>query len=291
MHDIVTIQETHGSDADISTLHREVPLHIHYLSTIPDRHAGGISISISRKFATSLFSTITVRELIVGRLMKLHAIGINGDLVVLAVHLTPGLDTEDLQLFLNTIKANLIDDERTITILLGDLNAHPADEPKMSVGSDDVNFSFSYYTKRLEDSMGFLTEISGDYFTHRGKVAGDKTMLSKIDRCLTTMAPEDLLDRHPKAHITAEVLDFNGPSDHVPISVHLHKIQATPTHSNNIPDWLINSKQFQSRVKELLKDFMDSIDNDLMEPEDITPEAMRQHLKDLLHVAKREVLQ
>ena len=85
MHDITTIQETHGNQHDEETLRHELPLYHHHLSTIPDRHVGGILLSIKKEFIESYFLNYSVVELINGRMLKLDAQGDQGRLVVIAI--------------------------------------------------------------------------------------------------------------------------------------------------------------------------------------------------------------
>ena len=120
-HQLVTAQETHGCSHDFETLCREVPSHVHYLSTIEDRAAGGICISVNAAFLEGHFETQFVQLLNPGRLMKLHACGDGGDLVALIVHLTPGLADTELRQFLKEIKQAMVEDANTLNMILGDL--------------------------------------------------------------------------------------------------------------------------------------------------------------------------
>ena len=86
-HDFIVAQETHGTEYDLATLQHELPHHVHYGSTIADRHAGDVCMSIRRHILAEHFTSHFVQELIPGRLLKLHASGCEGDQLLLAVHL------------------------------------------------------------------------------------------------------------------------------------------------------------------------------------------------------------
>ena len=67
MHHIVAVQETHGNSSDEMTLSREVPTHIHYLSTIAGRAAGGIASAIDKKLLANFFEYNRFMEIVPGR--------------------------------------------------------------------------------------------------------------------------------------------------------------------------------------------------------------------------------
>ena len=67
-------------------------------------------------------------------------------------------------------------------VIMGDFNAHPEEEPRMLLGSDAVEFSYSHYARRVAAKFPSLAEVSGDYFTYKGQVSGERAILSKIDR-------------------------------------------------------------------------------------------------------------
>ena len=57
-HPLIAVQETRGNVMDLLTLDREAPSHLHFLSVIDDRLAGGVLTSFSKKFAEEHFESV-----------------------------------------------------------------------------------------------------------------------------------------------------------------------------------------------------------------------------------------
>ena len=89
-HHVIAIQETHGNPADVHALYSKVGTHTHYLSTIPGRAVGGISLSVNLDFLAQ-FEAHFVRERIPGRVLQLDADGPLGAVAFIAVHFDPNL--------------------------------------------------------------------------------------------------------------------------------------------------------------------------------------------------------
>ena len=62
---IVMLQEVHGTRFDVETLNKEINSHMHFLSVIDGRNAGGILISISKKLMGK-YNDIQAQELVPG---------------------------------------------------------------------------------------------------------------------------------------------------------------------------------------------------------------------------------
>ena len=112
-HQLVAIQETHGSAMDEMTLAREVPTHLHALSVIPDRAAGGVSISIERRFLAMHFTSHYIKPVVPGRVLLLHVDGPCGSLDIFSIHLDPNMKMDELTFTLNEIKAHFNSDPPT----------------------------------------------------------------------------------------------------------------------------------------------------------------------------------
>ena len=93
--------------------------------------------------------------------------GPHGSLAVLAVHLVPGLSESDLTDTLRLIRDHMTNSTDCISILIGDINAHPADEPRLILGSGKAEFSHSRYTNQFDETLRHLAEITGGYFTYK----------------------------------------------------------------------------------------------------------------------------
>ena len=159
-HDIITIQETHGNMDDEPALIKAAPDHVHFLSVIPGRAAGGLALAVSKKFLEA-FACYVVRELIPGRAQHLLAQGEHGSVEVVAVHLDPGQSMEDLKVVLKMIKGVMQQNMATITLLIGDLNAHPSDEPHFSIQGNIHEHRPSRFTTTIDTYFEEFAEITG----------------------------------------------------------------------------------------------------------------------------------
>ena len=141
-HVAVTAQEAHGSTTDRDTFAREIPTHEHFPSTL-DSAAGGVSISVQSAFFRSRFHRHHIFELILGRVACLRALRPEGNLTIVAVRIVPEMNDTQLVNFFDVIDEAMQPAPNTLKVLIGDLNCHPADEPRLIVGGDAAEFSSS----------------------------------------------------------------------------------------------------------------------------------------------------
>jgi len=289
-HQIVTCQETHGSQFDLTTLNRELPQHVHHLSTVDNRAAGGISISVNKHFLRGTFIGHNFTTIVPGRIASFKAWGPRGNLCFLAVHLVPDLPDHELQRQLGLINMHLPADAGTLTILMGDVNAHPIEEPRLVVGDPRIDLKPTRYTVALDNCLRDLIEISGDYFTYAAKGADDTYRFSKLDRFFIRGATIDILDRNPRARATNNLLDGSTPSDHSPVFVQLMPIDMSPVKSSIIPHWIARHPIYMDVVKGLMHAIAESKEKGLL-PEDVLhPHGMRVEYKKLLHYARMQTM-
>ena len=75
----------------------------------------------------------------------------------------------------------------TITLFIGDLNAHPCDEPHFSLQGNVHEHRPSRFTSTIDSYFDEFAEITGEYWTHR-TIENDKIVsLRKLDRCLRSL--------------------------------------------------------------------------------------------------------
>ena len=249
------------------------------------------SPSVNRQFINYTFDTFDFRTIIPGRVAKFRAWGPNGNICVLAVHLVPDLPERELQHQLHTINMHLPNDPSILTILMGDVNAHPAEEPRLVVGDPYAELSPSKYTVAFENTLGDLLEVSGDYFTFAAKGADNVFRFSRLDRFFIRGPTIDTLDRHPQARATHNLLDGSTPSDHSPVSVQLMPINMSPVKSNAIPHWIVRHPVFEGEAKRLMADLMESKERGLIPTDGQDPHGMRDEMKQLLHRAGRSSIE
>eukprot|EP00959_Pyramimonas_sp_CCMP1952_P240485 5025837-Pyramimonas_sp.AAC.1 len=89
---IVFTQETHGTFDDLETLRRDFPFHYRIGSFCSTPNAGGVVVSISKRFFHK-FSAARVVPVALGRILVLRLAGPAGQLVLGNVHLDPALSS------------------------------------------------------------------------------------------------------------------------------------------------------------------------------------------------------
>ena len=181
-HDLVATQETHGTEMDVHTMDRECGTHLHFLSTIQDRSAGGVCPPICKKFLAK-FNFHFVVPILLGRALRLRADGPEGSLDVFNLHLDPNMDSVQLRHLLDEITSNMDREREVLTVIIGDLNIAMPGDPKMRLSDGTLRFEEGRFAKWVNLSFKAFADISGDYFTHRAKLADETYVLSKIDRC------------------------------------------------------------------------------------------------------------
>ena len=217
-HDLVAIQETHGNDMDILTMDREAPTHLHYISTIDERYAGGVLTSVKKDFIRDNFESIFSYTVVEGRILRVRADGASGNLDIFNVHLDPNLSIPELREVLRNINDCMDRNPLTITMIVGDVNCPMASDPKLYIKDDSLLFTPSKFGRIFDEAFYSFTDIAGDYYTHRATLHDGNVVLSKIDRCLIDLQPADLCDRHCSAKVLADVYAADYCSDHVPVS-------------------------------------------------------------------------
>ena len=80
------------------------------------------------------------------------------------------------------------------------------------------------FAKVVTEEMSSYTDIASDFFTHSATTQGASKTASRIDRCLTSMAALDLMDRHPLAYTIGSVFEASL-SDHVPVCFVFHGLE------------------------------------------------------------------
>jgi hypothetical protein len=173
---------------------------------------------------------------------------------------------------------------------MGDVNAHPIDEPRLVVGDPHAELKPTRYTMAFDNALGDLIEVSGDYFTYAAKGADNTFRFSRLDRFFVRGATIDTLDRTPRARATNNLLDGSTPSDDSPVSVQLMPINLSPVRSNAIPHWVARRPVFENEVRGMMVDLIESKRKGLIPEDLLTPHGKREELKRLLHNAGKSAL-
>jgi hypothetical protein len=84
------------------------------------------------------------------------------------------------------------------SIVAGDWNSTPSDEPRFNPIEGTFADDRSTVAKKVEEGMGPYTELYQPHFTRRGMSGGVIVKLSRIDRIYSNAATCELLDRRPR---------------------------------------------------------------------------------------------
>ena len=165
--DVVMIQETHGCSEDEETLVREVSSHKHYLSCFQTRLAGGLLISVRRRFITKYVKNIIYEAEEVARMQHLILVMNFGELHFVNLHLNPEYTKNEANNFFVRARGLLDLTSSNWGFIAGDFNAPPTGEPRVCVEDNSIMETYSHCTDVADEVFQNMTEIGGNYFTHR----------------------------------------------------------------------------------------------------------------------------
>eukprot|EP00959_Pyramimonas_sp_CCMP1952_P308114 6448293-Pyramimonas_sp.AAC.1 len=90
-HDIVCMQETHGTPSDAISLEQDFKEHRHFGSFCADQPGAGGVVTSVRKSLREQFENVAFSEVVKGRITPLGLYGPQASLQIINVHFVPGL--------------------------------------------------------------------------------------------------------------------------------------------------------------------------------------------------------
>ena len=260
--DVVLLQESHGTLADLSTLRRLFVNFIVVGSFGDSPSAGGLVFMISMDFVASyggpdlLRRVLRVREVVPGRIafVTLPASTLLTRLSIFNVHIDPGLPGYDpgysnakLRM-IHQLFAAVPAKPVTHSILAGDWNIVEADDPRFHPLTNKFTHDASIHAKILENKLVGFTELHQPAYTRRQIEGSSISVLSRIDRCYSNWFTCELLDRRPQTTTVGLVTDLTGPSDHVPVRVCFGPPSLGPPEFPCIPGWVAKHPELPGAV-------------------------------------------
>ena len=195
--DVVLLQESHGTEADLFSLRHVYPDHIVLGSFGVSPSAGGLVFLISMRFAETygdpilLKKVLRARAVVPGRIafVTFPASFNLTRLAIFNIHIDPGLPGFDPgysnaklrmihQLF-GAVPAKPV----THSILAGDWNIVEADDPRFHPMTNKFTPDTSIHSKILESKLVGYTELHQPAYTRRQIEGKSISVLSRIDRC------------------------------------------------------------------------------------------------------------
>jgi hypothetical protein len=260
---IVALQETHGNQHDLHTLHHIYPEHLILGSFSVASRGGGLVFIIDRKFAMQYQvereEQIEVRHTVPGRVATIRLPATNG---LLALEVTNVHFEVDLQAgavghygaraaLARTILRAVAPRSSTHTLLVGDWNSTASDDPRFNPVEGTFSAGRGSIAKILEQGLTDFTELFQPHFTRRGLSGGVIVNLSRIDRIYSNQPTCELLDRKPMVATLGLIMDTTTPSDHIPVTVKFFPPPAGPPSHPTIASWIAKHPFFPIAVTQL----------------------------------------
>jgi hypothetical protein len=260
--DVILLQESHGTKADLATLKRLFTNFIVVGSFGDSPSAGGLVFMISMDFVAAygdpalLKKVLRVREVVPGRIafVTFPATFCLTRLSIFNVHIDPGLPGYDsgysnaklsmIHKLFGVIPAKPL----THSILAGDWNVVEADDPRFHPLTNKFTHDSSIHAKILENKLVGFTELHQPAYTRRQIEGKSISVLSRIDRCYSNWFTCELLDRRPQTTTVGLATDISGPSDHIPVRVCFGPPSAGPPEFPCIPGWVAKHPEFPGAV-------------------------------------------
>jgi endonuclease/exonuclease/phosphatase family metal-dependent hydrolase len=260
--DIILLQESHGSEADLSSLRRHF-LDFVFRGSFCDTHvSGGLVFAIRKKFLEKygdpvlLAKVLRVRQVVPGRIAYITLPAVSGltRLAVFNVHIDPGIQSSDPSH--SNAKARMLyqlfgavpTKTTTHSILAGDWNIVEADDPRFHPLDNKFVPDLTVHAKLLEAKLVGFTELHQPAYTRRQCAEGSISVLSRIDRIYSNWHTCELLDRHPLTSTFGLVTVLSSPSDHVPVLTCFSPPSTGPPEFPCIPVWVTKHAEFPGAV-------------------------------------------
>ena len=265
-HDILLLQECHGSQADMEMLHSRDTSWQWYGSFCSDSGKGGIMVGVGPKLTgTSVSCTYMWESLVRGRIGAL-SIGVQGYVVNLVnVHLVPGLLAIQFKEQINLIYQFLQIWSGRFNVLMGDFNFVDDHEGRLGIKTGLTIRPDTWHETVFHEKLGFLLEVCQPDYTRRGTelVNGiaTTTQLARLDRCFLDINGVELGDMKPISGTIGKCTNCNDISDHVPVFLHLCPPTDRPPVSNRLPQWISEHPLYEHCVSQLIGSSDDFLEN------------------------------
>ena len=183
-HDVVMLQEVHGSEQDIGELASRMPRHFILGPFCCDSGSGGVLIIISDELR-GRFASCRSEGIEKGRalLVTLEGGG-SHPLAFCCLHVVPEWGINYKRDFLNRVGECSPSVGDACLILAGDLNFPGVGEGRLSVNTGRVTLTDECISAPFKSTFTELCEITGDRPTRRGFNDGVISVVSRIDRVL-----------------------------------------------------------------------------------------------------------
>ena len=259
-HDVVFLQEVHGSEEDLTSLGCYIPNHLLCGSFCQSRAAGGVLTIIHPRLRQRYgechdFKVVhpgraTVVDLVDSRDEADLAGGRHEPLSLCCIHVVPAWSANEKYTFLGRIRSFVPHFGEAVVFLAGDFNFPVDGEGRVNLSTERVTGGSDSVASHFDVLFDDLTEIAQDRPTRRRSEGGSITVLSRIDRVYSNISPGGLLARNACA-ATIGKLTHDELSDHVPVVARVFEGGVLSGSRPFVPGWVLSLPCFPRLVDDL----------------------------------------
>ena len=255
-HDVVCLQEAHCSEADCYNMNSRDQSFLWYSAPGAPCTRGGCLMGIRKQ----LFSRIQFlhKVLVVGRVHCLVGHGISSVLLIVNIHIEPGISREQYKNWWTKIITECQAHRDAVVVCIGDVNCVPEDEGRFDFCTGRHQHVDPWHDRALWDICHDLIEIDQPEPTRREVRDHVVVSVSKLDRCFMFGFSQDIVDMRPVLTTLGMASQMDKASDHVPISLHISMPHSKAPKHGNIPLWIVRHPLYER----ILTQAMEEADHD-----------------------------
>ena len=245
VHDIVAIQEAHGTMLDareFEATHQDLLM---FFSEGTNPNSGGCGIIVTRSFAAH-FSDIMFQVIVPGRVVAILCSGSQGAIRIFSVHLVPAWTDAFKKKTIKDIVAAAAPEPNLINIVSGDFNSIRPGEARLHPRSMDRSYPHDPFSDWLEDKFGHFIELHQEDFTRCGWQAEQISVLSRIDRIYADLPTIEAMDRRVAVRTIGQFASKYHLSDHLPVSATIFAPATSPPPARLSPNGFTPTPIFSS---------------------------------------------
>ena len=252
--DIVCLQETHGTSVDLGAILRELPHHLAFGTFFADPYRGGAVTLVGPRVARrySNWRQDTLEE---GRVLSVMADAENGNFEVCNLHLDSSWRSEKYSSVFRKIASIILPFYCALFFIGGDWNFLAGEEARLHLVEGNELRDRDGHAQAFENTLGQLTELHRDGYTHRVTLDGRLDALARLDRWYCNIPASYLLDADVATGTRWPIEDIKKPSDHAPPFCTIRP-RAVPDGNvqlvKRIPRWVAQHDCFEQYCKRIV---------------------------------------
>ena len=223
-HEIVVLQETHGTDADLRVLQRKCPTHKWYGTFSDYRNVGGsitgVDLSLLADHGLSDWHSHTI---LAGRSLVVSRDTLHGTFAFVNVHIDSTVSSAAQNIIIKDLKAFIYGMGYSAVFLCGNFNFVHSDEGRLWLATGSVERSNDGEAAEYERSFSSYVEIHQGDYNRRSFINGCLGTLSRLDRCYTSINSAVLSDYSFAGRVSWSPTRLGALSGHPPVCFTISK--------------------------------------------------------------------